>query len=226
MKKILILGENEKLNDELKHMFYADSILSKNSKDFPDIIFETTNINREIKFNNLKFIDDNYDATTPVISSSLCIPVLEQSVESWRPERIIGAALYPTFSEVKGIEIARTHLTDEHIFAKVKTWLEYFKQVHVAQDRAGLIHLRIILLIINEAYLVWQEGTSNEADIDTAMRLGTNYPYGPIDWSKRIGVDLVYHVLNKMNDDFKDDRYRITPLLKEKYLEHLITAGS
>ncbi|MBS1516389.1 MAG: hypothetical protein JSS63_15260 [Bacteroidetes bacterium] len=226
MKKILILGENEKLNDELKHMFYADSILSKSSKEFPDIIFETTNINRDIKFNNLKFIDDNYDATTPVISSSLCIPVLEQSVESWRPERIIGAALYPTFSEVKGIEIARTHLTDEHIFAKVKTWLEYFKQVHVAQDRAGLIHLRIISLIINEAYLVWQEGTSNEADIDTAMRLGTNYPYGPIDWSKRIGVDLVYHVLNKMNDDFKDDRYRITPLLKEKYLEHLIVAGS
>ncbi|MBN8571322.1 MAG: hypothetical protein J0M18_17000, partial [Ignavibacteria bacterium] len=91
MKKILILGENEKLNTELKHMFYADSILTKTSKEFPDIIFETTNINREIKFNNLKFIDDNYDATTPVISSSICIPVLEQSVESWRPERIIGA---------------------------------------------------------------------------------------------------------------------------------------
>lgn len=226
MKKILILGENEKLNDELKHMFYADSILSKSSKEFPDIIFETTNINRDIKFNNLKYIDDNYDATTPVISSSLCIPVLEQSVESWRPERIIGAALYPTFSEAKGLEIARTHLTDEHIFAKVKTWLEYFRQVYVATDRAGLIHLRIISLIINEAYLVWQEGTSNEADIDTAMKLGTNYPYGPIDWSKRIGVDLVYHVLNKMNEDFKDDRYRITPLLKEKYLEHLIVAGS
>lgn len=225
MKKILILGENEKLNTELKHMFYADSILTKTSKEFPDIIFETTNINREIKFNNLKHIDDNYDATTPVISSSICIPLLEQSVESWRPERIIGAALYPTFSEMKGMEISKTHITDEHIFPKVKTWLEYFKEVHVATDRAGLIHLRIISLIINEAYLVWQEGTSNEADIDTAMKLGTNYPYGPIEWSKRIGLDLIYNLLSKMNDEFKEDRYRITPLLKEKYLEQLVISS-
>ena len=224
MKKILILGENEKLNQELKHMFYADSILTKQSKEFPDIIFETTNINREIKFNNLKFIDDNYDATTPVISSSLCIPVLEQAVESWRPERIIGAALYPTFSEVKGMEISRTTITDDDIFEKVQTWLKYFKEVHSVTDRAGLIHLRIISLIINEAYLVWQEGTSNEADIDTAMKLGTNYPYGPIEWSKRIGIGLIYNILNKMNDEFKDDRYRITPLLKEKFLEQLISA--
>jgi 3-hydroxybutyryl-CoA dehydrogenase len=81
--------------------------------------------------------------------------------------------------------------------------------------------MRIISLIINEAYLVLQEGTSDRKDIDTAMKLGTNYPYGPIEWSERIGIDLIYHILKSMFEEFGDDRYRITPLLKETYLESL-----
>jgi 3-hydroxybutyryl-CoA dehydrogenase len=85
-----------------------------------------------------------------------------------------------------------------------------------------MISLRIIAMIINEAYLVLQEGTSNRKDIDTAMKLGTNYPYGPIEWSEKLGIELVYNILKSMFDEYGDDRYRITPLLKEKYLEGLI----
>ena len=81
--------------------------------------------------------------------------------------------------------------------------------------------MRIISLIINEAYLVLQEGTSDRKDIDTAMKLGTNYPFGPIEWSERIGIELIYHILKAMFEEFGDDRYRITPLLKETYLESL-----
>jgi len=82
-----------------------------------------------------------------------------------------------------------------------------------------MVSMRIISMIINEAYLVLQEGTSNREDIDTAMKLGMNYPHGPIDWSEKIGLDLIYNILFTMNEEFGDDRYRITPLLKEKYLE-------
>ncbi|MCB0729267.1 MAG: 3-hydroxyacyl-CoA dehydrogenase, partial [Ignavibacteriae bacterium] len=95
-------------------------------------------------------------------------------------------------------------------------------EVSTVKDRPGMIAMRIITLIINEAYLVLQEGTSNREDIDTAMKLGTNYPHGPIEWSEMIGVDLVYNILLAMMNDFGDDRYRITPLLKEKYLESLM----
>ncbi len=50
------------------------------------------------------------------------------------------------------------------------------------------------------------------------MKLGTNYPFGPIEWSEKIGVELIYNILKSMSDEYGDDRYRITPLLKEKYL--------
>jgi 3-hydroxybutyryl-CoA dehydrogenase len=54
------------------------------------------------------------------------------------------------------------------------------------------------------------------------MKLGTNYPHGPIEWSEMIGLDVVYHVLESMYNNYGDDRYRITPLLREMYLESLV----
>ena len=88
-------------------------------------------------------------------------------------------------------------------------------------DRTGMVSMRIIAMIINEAYLVLQEGTSDREGIDTSMKLGTNYPYGPIEWSERIGIDLIYFIMKSLLEEFGEDRYRITPLLKEKYLESL-----
>ncbi|MEP7146248.1 MAG: 3-hydroxyacyl-CoA dehydrogenase family protein, partial [bacterium] len=186
-----------------------------------DFIFELTNFNKEIKFNITNFIDEK-NSKAVVISSSLCITALEQSVNSKYSSRIIGAALYPGFSDVKGVELSRTKFTSQENYEKVKILFESCgKNVYSVTDRPGMISLRIVTMIINEAYLVLQEGTSNKEDIDTAMKLGTNYPYGPIEWSERLGVDLVYNILKTMSDEFGDDRYRITPLLKEKYLETL-----
>jgi 3-hydroxybutyryl-CoA dehydrogenase len=73
-------------------------------------------------------------------------------------------------------------------------------------------------MIINEAYYTVQEGTATRADIDLAMKLGTNYPYGPFEWCERIGLEHVYHLLEAVYDDTKDERYKIAPLLKKEYL--------
>jgi 3-hydroxybutyryl-CoA dehydrogenase len=62
----------------------------------------------------------------------------------------------------------------------------------------GFISQRIISLIINEAYFTEGDGVSTRKDIDTAMKLGTNYPYGPFEWSKLIGIKKIASLLNKM----------------------------
>jgi 3-hydroxybutyryl-CoA dehydrogenase len=135
----------------------------------------------------------------------------------------MGIGLYPTFSEAEGIEISNTRFTSGDDFNNLRSTLtELGKEVHHVEDRPGMVNLRVVTLIINEAYQVLQEGTSNREDIDTAMKLGTNYPFGPIEWSERIGLDVVYHVLESMYNNFGDDRYRITPLLREMYLESLV----
>lgn len=201
--------------EELSSAFEDKYEISDELDDSVDFIFELTNFNRDIKFNILNFIDEK-NSKGIVVSSSLCITALEQAVNSKHPERLTGAAMYPTFLESKGIEITKTKFTSEANFKNVKELFENIgKEVYEVIDRPGMISMRIISMIINEAYLVMQEGISEREDIDIAMKLGTNYPFGPIEWSEKIGVDLVYNILLSMFEEFGDDRYRITPLLKE-----------
>jgi 3-hydroxybutyryl-CoA dehydrogenase len=75
-------------------------------------------------------------------------------------------------------------------------------------------------MIINEACYTVQEGTATIADIDTAMKLGTNYPFGPFEWANKIGVKHVYETLLAVYTDTNDERYKICPLLKTKYLRN------
>lgn len=88
----------------------------------------------------------------------------------------------------------------------------------MVDDRVGLVTPRIICMIINEAYYTVQEGTASREDIDLAMKLGTNYPYGPFEWCNRIGVKHVYELLEAVYEDTHDERYKICSLLKKEYL--------
>jgi 3-hydroxybutyryl-CoA dehydrogenase len=88
----------------------------------------------------------------------------------------------------------------------------------VVDDRVGLVTPRVACMIINEAYYTVQEGTASREDIDMAMKLGTNYPYGQFEWCQRIGLDHVYELLEAIYNDTKDERYKICPLLKKEYL--------
>ena len=88
----------------------------------------------------------------------------------------------------------------------------------VVADRVGLVTPRVICQIINEACFTVQEGTASMADVDLAMKLGTNYPRGPFAWANAIGVGRVYAVLEALWQDTHDERYKICPLLKRQAL--------
>lgn len=78
-------------------------------------------------------------------------------------------------------------------------------------DIPGFISARIISMIINEAYYAAGENVSSEKAIDIAMKLGTNYPYGPFEWANIIGVKNIYTLLQKLS--VKDTRYTAAPAL-------------
>ena len=92
----------------------------------------------------------------------------------------------------------------------------------IVDDRVGLVTPRIICMIINEAYYTVQEKTATREDIDLAMKLGTNYPYGPFEWCTKIGLKDVYELLEAMYRDTHDERYKISALMKKEYLATIL----
>ena len=78
-----------------------------------------------------------------------------------------------------------------------------------------LIAARILATIVNEAASAVADGVATPDAVDTAMRLGTNYPSGPLEWGERIGLDHVLHTLDALNAAVPDGRYRAVPLLRQ-----------
>ena len=81
-------------------------------------------------------------------------------------------------------------------------------------DITGMISARIAGAIINEAYHTLQAKVSTRSEIDIAMKLGTHYPYGPFEWSKKIGLKKVYEMLLQLSKE--NSRYEVSTLLKDE----------
>ena len=96
-----------------------------------------------------------------------------------------------------------------------------FKRLNIktnfVKDEPGFISARIIAMIINEAYFAVEDNVSSKAEIDTAMKLGTNYPYGPFEWAELIGSRNVLALLKKLYET--DSRYRPAQLLTKETSE-------
>lgn len=84
----------------------------------------------------------------------------------------------------------------------------------VLPDEPGFISARIIGMIINEGFFAKGENVSTEEEIDIAMKLGTNYPKGPFEWMKEIGIQNIYTLLKVL--DKSDNRYHPSPLLQSE----------
>lgn len=129
---------------------------------------------------------------------------------------VFGFNGLPTFVNREVLEVCRLDAAHEAELAAICDKLN--TRYLVVDDRVGMVTPRIICMIINEAYYTVQEGTAVRDDIDKAMKLGTNYPYGPFEWCHRIGIKHVYELLEAVYEDTHDERYKICPLLKKEYL--------
>ena len=81
-------------------------------------------------------------------------------------------------------------------------------------DIAGMITARVLATIINEAYYTLGAQVSTREEIDIAMKLGTSYPYGPFEWSAKIGLNRIYELLTELST--VDKRYIPAPLLTQE----------
>ena len=98
-----------------------------------------------------------------------------------------------------------------------ETFLKFGRTIEWVPDIAGFITPRIIASVINEAFFALEENVSTTGEIDIAMKLGTNYPFGPFEWSKNIGLKNIYFLLDELSKE--QPRYQPSSLLKQTALQ-------
>jgi 3-hydroxybutyryl-CoA dehydrogenase len=85
---------------------------------------------------------------------------------------------------------------------------------HWVEDSPALILPRIVCMLANEAAFAVGEGVAEADTVDLAMRLGTNYPRGPLEWARQLGYGRVVAVLDHLRAEYGEERYRTAPLLR------------
>jgi 3-hydroxybutyryl-CoA dehydrogenase len=198
---ISLLGDKAEISDS----FTADT----------DIIIDATAYPLETKVKSLRETD-KHSRNIPCLSSSLCHSISYQSTFVENKERLIGIGIYNTYSENRFVEIAPSKITSPQILKNAEQFLRDCNiNYSIVPDKPGLVFPRILAMIINEAAQVFAEKIASLQDIDTAMKLGTNYPYGPLEWADKIGVETLYEILKSLQLEFGEDRYRPHPVLRE-----------
>lgn len=190
-KEILLKTKHQKVNIEFVDSF-AELLKCKDAKAF-------FILNDDLILNQISLI------TKPVFINSVALTLSDLNT----PDNVSRINAWPTFLQRNLWEIATKHeFIVKDIFEKIG-W-----RYIAVPDKPGFISARILAMIINEAYFTWQENISTKEHIDTAMKLGTNYPFGPFEWAAKIGLRNIYDVLKILNTN--NERYNIALSIKKE----------
>ncbi|MCU7645722.1 3-hydroxybutyryl-CoA dehydrogenase [Pseudomonas piscis] len=180
------------------------------------LVIEAATENLELKLKVLQQIAAQVGPECVIASntSSLSITQLAASVSA--PERFIGLHFFNPVPVMGLIEVIRGLQTSDATHAQALDMAQRLgKTAITAGNRPGFVVNRILVPMINEAILVFQEGLASAEDIDAGMRLGCNQPIGPLALADLIGLDTLLAILEAFYDGFNDSKYRPAPLLKE-----------
>jgi 3-hydroxybutyryl-CoA dehydrogenase len=182
-----------------------------------DIIIEAIIENLQIKRETYAKLDQLCKAETIFASntSSLSVTEMMTATSAERQRRFVGMHFFNPVPLMKLVEIIKTILTDEAVYAEAAALAESFgKTVVKTSDKTGFIVNRLLVPFMLDAIRVYEEGLASVVDIDNGMKLGCNHPMGPLTLADFVGLDTTYYIANIMFEEFKERRFAPPPLLK------------
>lgn len=218
--EILVVGnanEFEELQEKFgnTHQLHLPKDQNPSRNDF-DVIFDFALSNDPERIQQYQSVD------IPVFIHSLTTTLQELNIfASFSPNGVFGFNGLPTFINRPLLEVSCLSGGEQALKQACNALKTDYQKV---DDRVGMVTPRVVAMIINEAYYTVQEGTATREDIDLGMKLGTNYPKGPFEWSQAIGIENVYELLEALYEDTKEERYKICALMKKEYLSALANA--
>ena len=180
------------------------------------MVIEAATENLDLKLRVLQQIAAQVSAECVIASNTSSLSITQLAASVSQPERFIGLHFFNPVPVMGLIEVIRGLQTSDATHALALDMATTLgKTAITAGNRPGFVVNRILVPMINEAILVFQEGLASAEDIDAGMRLGCNQPIGPLALADLIGLDTVLAILEAFYDGFNDSKYRPAPLLKE-----------
>jgi 3-hydroxybutyryl-CoA dehydrogenase len=184
-----------------------------------DLVIEAATENPELKLEIFRDADAAARPGVILASNTSSISITKIAAATKRPDKVIGMHFMNPVPLMKLVEVIRGLATsDETTSTTVEVCRIMGKEPVEAKDSPGFISNRILCPMINEAIFALQEGIGTPEAIDNVMKLGMNHPMGPLALCDLVGLDVVLFVMEILQRDLGDDKYRPCPLLR-KYVD-------
>ncbi|MEZ6243017.1 MAG: 3-hydroxyacyl-CoA dehydrogenase NAD-binding domain-containing protein [Phycisphaerales bacterium] len=186
-----------------------------------DIVIEAVVEDAGVKAAVFEKLDAMFTGDQILATNTSSISITEIAAATARPERVIGMHFFYPVPVMQLVEVINGLATDKKVTERVVNLAESMGKTAVpANDRAGFVSNRVLMPMINEAFYAWMEGVAEPEHIDQIMKLGCNFPMGPLRLADFIGLDTCAHIMDVLAEGLNNDRYRPCPLLRQ-----LVTAG-
>jgi 3-hydroxybutyryl-CoA dehydrogenase len=161
-----------------------------------------------------RFLDPEAKLVSHAAASLVITNTLTHSASSYHGEDLVGMPMLPNYFEKQStIEYSYAQGSGvPGVFTELLSVLN--KQGESISDCVAGVFPRALAMIINEAAFALQESVASAADIDQAMKLGTNYPKGPLAWCDEIGASAIVATLDALAREYGGDRYRVASKLR------------
>jgi 3-hydroxybutyryl-CoA dehydrogenase len=181
-----------------------------------DVAIEAVTENEEVKKRIFQDLDAVVKPGGVLATNTSSIPITRVAASTRRPDAVIGMHFMNPVPVMQLVEIIRGAATSDETYRRTRALAERMGKTCVtSRDFPGFIVNRILIPMLNEAAYALMEGLGSAEDIDTAMKLGTNQPMGPLQLADFIGLDTVLFIATVMHEGLGDPKYRPCPLLRQ-----------